>query len=301
MSCVCTPYCPPPQGDTTIGSEVSSVSLVTQSVTDRSQYIVIARLSGDISLLASGGIVLSIDPNNDNTIIIYNNPSSGGGSSSGGSTSASGANASGAWDPTLYVPGTINAATKTLLSYTPVRYCTLPVGLVGTFAKCDVSPGSSYVVTLNKNGSSIGTITYSAGSLLGTKSFANAVSFDPAGNSGQGDIFSVVSPAGIDGSFAGLSISFKGLRIPDSTTGGSGGGGGGGGTGNRIVGELPGGALDNVNTTFTLANGPVVGTLALYQNGSRLKSPTDYTISGLTITFAVAPLSTDDLQADYAL
>jgi hypothetical protein len=203
MSCICTPYCPPPQGDTTIGSEVSSLSIVATSPADRTQYIIIARMSGDVALYASGSIALSSDPNNDNTIIIYNAPS----------TSASGANASGAWDPNIYVPGTISSATKTLLSYTPVRFCTLPAGLVGSFAKCDVVPVSPpYIVTLKKNGSTIGTITFS-GSLIGTKSFAADVFFDPAGNSGQGDVFSVISPAGIDGQFAGLALNFKGTRV----------------------------------------------------------------------------------------
>lgn len=68
-----------------------------------------------------------------------------------------------------------------------------------------------------------------------------------------------------------------------------------------VVGEVPGGTLNGINTVFTLAHQPVIGTIAIY-DGLRLKNGTDYTISGgtnQTITFTVAPDVTANLQADY--
>jgi hypothetical protein len=70
---------------------------------------------------------------------------------------------------------------------------------------------------------------------------------------------------------------------------------------NDIYGETPAGTADGTNPTFTLASTPVAGTVRLYNNGMRLNAggSNDYTISGLTITFAVNPLATDTLLADY--
>jgi len=66
-------------------------------------------------------------------------------------------------------------------------------------------------------------------------------------------------------------------------------------------GETPSGAINGVNTTFTLANSPVGGTLRLHQNGLRLRegASNDYTLSGNTITMNVAPTTGDWLLADY--
>lgn len=74
-----------------------------------------------------------------------------------------------------------------------------------------------------------------------------------------------------------------------------------------VNGELPGGAIDGSNVTFTLANTPEPNTESLYFNGQRLRrgATEDYTISGLTITLAFAPKSnpsqTDVLIADYII
>ena len=69
----------------------------------------------------------------------------------------------------------------------------------------------------------------------------------------------------------------------------------------RVVRETPTGALNGVNTTYTLANTPVSGTEEVYLNGV-LQEPgasDDYQISGLTITYNVAPISTDRLRVSY--
>lgn len=72
---------------------------------------------------------------------------------------------------------------------------------------------------------------------------------------------------------------------------------------NFVYGETPSGTVNGINDTFTLANTPTAGTVALYVNGLRMKSGSgnDYTISGSTITFEAGaiPLTGDVLQADY--
>lgn len=67
-----------------------------------------------------------------------------------------------------------------------------------------------------------------------------------------------------------------------------------------VRGETPTGSINGSNTSFTLANTPVTGTVRLYQNGIRLNAGgNDYSISGLTITMVTAPATSDVLLADY--
>ena len=71
--------------------------------------------------------------------------------------------------------------------------------------------------------------------------------------------------------------------------------------GDFVIRETPAGVLNGVNTTFTLANTPVTGSEEVYLNGI-LQEPggtDDYTISGLTITYNTAPISTDRLRVSY--
>jgi hypothetical protein len=68
---------------------------------------------------------------------------------------------------------------------------------------------------------------------------------------------------------------------------------------NFVTGEVPNGTINGFNVTFTLANLPLPGTLALYQEGARLTNGVDYTTSAITITFTTAPKLNDLLLADY--
>lgn len=63
--------------------------------------------------------------------------------------------------------------------------------------------------------------------------------------------------------------------------------------------ETPTGAVNGVNTSYTLANAPTVGTLVLYEGGRRLLLTTDFTLSGSTITMTYAPPSGSSVRADY--
>ena len=67
-----------------------------------------------------------------------------------------------------------------------------------------------------------------------------------------------------------------------------------------IVRETPSGAINGVNTTYTLANAPAGDVESLYLNGV-LQEPggEDYTISGDSISFVDAPESGDRIRASY--
>jgi hypothetical protein len=63
--------------------------------------------------------------------------------------------------------------------------------------------------------------------------------------------------------------------------------------------EVPAGAVDGVNTTFTLSHTPRAGTLNFYINGSIQVPGTNYTLAGAVITTAVAPASASTVYATY--
>lgn len=66
------------------------------------------------------------------------------------------------------------------------------------------------------------------------------------------------------------------------------------------VQEVPSGTVNGSNVTFTLANTPVSGSfVALTLNGLMQRVTTDYTISGVTITFVTAPATDSDVYAEY--
>ena len=71
--------------------------------------------------------------------------------------------------------------------------------------------------------------------------------------------------------------------------------------GKIITRETPAGTLNGVNTIFTVASTPIVGSEEVFLNGL-LQEPgagNDYTISGATITYLAAPVSTDRLRVNY--
>jgi hypothetical protein len=68
-----------------------------------------------------------------------------------------------------------------------------------------------------------------------------------------------------------------------------------------VTREVPTGAINGVNTAFTLASSPVAGTEHVYLNGilQNEGGSNDYTISGANITFNSAPLAGDVLLVSY--
>jgi hypothetical protein len=71
-----------------------------------------------------------------------------------------------------------------------------------------------------------------------------------------------------------------------------------------VDGETPTGAVNGVNTVFTLAQTPSPTiSLAVYRNGLRVKSGTNYTATGNSITFVAGsvPQTGDILQCSYRI
>lgn len=68
-----------------------------------------------------------------------------------------------------------------------------------------------------------------------------------------------------------------------------------------VMNEIPTGDINGINTDFALANTPVTGTVCVYLNGL-LQEPgsgKDYQISGDTVTFAIAPDTSDIVLCSY--
>ena len=108
------------------------------------------------------------------------------------------------------------------------------------------------------------------------------------------------STGSIDGAVGNLSDC---LHV-DGSSGACGSGGTSGSTGTFIDGEIPTGAVNGSNTTFTLANAPIPSTsVAIFRNGLLLQPNTDYTLAGTTITFnaGAAPQTGDLLLASYRM
>lgn len=70
---------------------------------------------------------------------------------------------------------------------------------------------------------------------------------------------------------------------------------------NFVVGEVPSGTVNGLNTNFTLAFTPVSSGIYLYLNGTRQAAGigSDYTWSGTLITFSFAPQMGDTILVDY--
>lgn len=66
-----------------------------------------------------------------------------------------------------------------------------------------------------------------------------------------------------------------------------------------VIGEVPLGAIDGINATFTSLNTFVPSSLAVYLNGLRQRIVGDYQVAGNAITFLVSPLPNEHLLIDY--
>lgn len=71
------------------------------------------------------------------------------------------------------------------------------------------------------------------------------------------------------------------------------------GSADFVNNETPSGLVNGSNTSFTLANTPVSGTLHLLRDGQEIYETNDWTISGATITMVAAPVTGSVLRANY--
>lgn len=63
--------------------------------------------------------------------------------------------------------------------------------------------------------------------------------------------------------------------------------------------QIPAGVKNGINTDFTITYTPLPETLLVFKNGQTLTENIDYTSSGITITFVIAPSETDNLLTKY--
>lgn len=109
------------------------------------------------------------------------------------------------YDIGLYLPGQPDAG-GTLLQFVAPRAFTLPEKLAGSQGYAGTAPAAQADFDIQKNGASIGTMSFAASSSTATFTFASETAF------AAGDRLSVIAPGMQDASLAELSVTFKGTR-----------------------------------------------------------------------------------------
>jgi Asp-tRNA(Asn)/Glu-tRNA(Gln) amidotransferase C subunit len=94
----------------------------------------------------------------------------------------------------------------------------------------------------------------------------------------QEELDRIIAMIGKNGSFGG------GVGLPRTTD---------------VDSEVPTGTIDGSNTDFTINYVPVNGSIKVFRGGARQKITEDYTVSGQTITFLIAPQVNEILIVDY--
>lgn len=144
-------------------------------------------------------------------------------------------------------------------------------------------------------------------------SFVNALTFADSGNIGVGTVspnykLDVAGPVNsnacyyINGNAFACSDGASGINLTNITNinGLPPGTGGGGGSGGQIE-EVPVGRMDGTNTSFTLSHAPGPNALSLFLDGVLQQQGVNYTLTGNTIVYTVAPNSADWHVAVYGL
>lgn len=177
---------------------------------------------------------------------------------------------------------------------------------------------SSGNVTVNMNGGSLlqtmvgGSFLTATVTAIGTSAGTWDAAYTAAGGSGSVTTVSVVTANGFQGSVANASTT-PAITLQTSLGAGVIKSNGSNafalataGTdylapSSRITRETPSGSVNGSNTSFTLANTPIVGTEEVYLNGLQQEpgAGNDYTISGATITYLTAPISGDKIRVSY--
>ncbi len=116
----------------------------------------------------------------------------------------------GSWDAQPYdvgmYYGQAPTASQIILALPFTRSVTFPSSLTGSQTTVQTVATSTTVLTLNKNGSSIGSVSCAASASTCTFTFSSAVTFT------AGDILTVVAPVSPDATFAGFGMTLAGVR-----------------------------------------------------------------------------------------
>ncbi len=99
------------------------------------------------------------------------------------------------------------AAGATILKFTANRAFNLPANFVNSIAKAGTGATVSSVISIRKNGTQFGTITFGVGATTGTFSTSSTVVF------AVGDQLSIVAPAVQDAALADIAVTIAGVRV----------------------------------------------------------------------------------------
>ena len=102
--------------------------------------------------------------------------------------------------------GRPTAGAKVLI-LTFTRTVTFAANLAGSRGSLDITPSSSAVYTVQKNGTAIGTVTISTGGV-----FTFATSGGAAQSFATGDRMTIIAPSPQDSSLSGVAITLVGMR-----------------------------------------------------------------------------------------
>lgn len=106
------------------------------------------------------------------------------------------------YDLALSITGT-PAASAYVLTFIVVNAFSLPAGLTGSSAKASTASTGTATFTINKNGSSIGSVAFAASS-TGSFTFSSSQTF------AAGDMLQIIAPGSQDATLANIGITLKG-------------------------------------------------------------------------------------------
>ncbi len=95
----------------------------------------------------------------------------------------------------------------TILRSAVVRTISFPVALTVSAASCGLPPTSTVVCTVKKNGTAFGTVTFTAGSTIGTFAAASATQLT------MGDVLTVTTPVTADATFGDVQITLAAALV----------------------------------------------------------------------------------------
>jgi hypothetical protein len=109
------------------------------------------------------------------------------------------------FDLTAFYPG-VPAASAIVTRVPVARAVTFPSGLAGSIGKASVAATGSAAFDVQKNGASVGTITFAAGATSATFAAASAITL------AAGDLIAIISPGTADATLANVGIVLAGVR-----------------------------------------------------------------------------------------
>jgi hypothetical protein len=109
------------------------------------------------------------------------------------------------FDLVAFYPGVPSASA--IVTRVPVaRAVTFPSGLTGSVAKASVAATSSTAFDIQKNGTSVGTITFAAAGTSATFTAASAITL------AAGDVIAIIAPGTADATLANVGFVLAGTR-----------------------------------------------------------------------------------------